>query len=58
MRSFTGIMGAMNRAPKTEKGQAAMKAANPNVSAQADCIPIGEPTVIAYPVVVMSTTTR
>jgi hypothetical protein len=50
MRSFTGVMGAVNRAPKTEKGQAAIKAANPNISAQADCVPIGEPTVIAYPV--------
>ena len=45
MRSFTGVMGAMGRAPKTEKGQAAVKAANPNISSQADCIPIGEPVV-------------
>ena len=50
MRSFTGVMGAMGRAPKTEKGQAATKAANPNVSSQADCIPIGEPVVMVYPV--------
>jgi hypothetical protein len=50
MRSFTGVMGAVNRAPKTEKGQAAIKAANPNVSSQADCIPIGAPTVMVYPV--------
>ncbi len=50
MRSFTGVMGAMGRAPKSEKGQAAAKAANPNVSSQADCIPIGEPVVMVYPV--------
>ena len=50
MRSFTGVMGAMGRAPKTDKGQAAQKAANPNISSQADCIPIGEPVVMVYPV--------
>ena len=50
MRSFTGVMGSVGRAPKTEKGQAAQKAANPNVSSQADCIPIGEPVVMVYPV--------
>jgi hypothetical protein len=50
MRSFTGVMGAVGRPPKTEKGQAAQKAANPNVSSQADCIPIGEPVVMVYPV--------
>ena len=50
MRSFTGVMGAAGRWPMTEKGQAARKAANPNVSSQADCIPIGEPTVMVYPV--------
>jgi hypothetical protein len=50
MRSFTGVMGAMGRAPKTEKAQAAAKAANPNISTQADCVPIGEPVVMVYPV--------
>jgi hypothetical protein len=50
MRSFTGVMGAAGRWPLTEKGRAARAAANPNVSSQADCIPIGEPTVMVYPV--------
>lgn len=50
MRSFTGVMGAVNRVPPTDKGKAARQAANPNVSSQADCIPIGEPTVMVYPV--------
>jgi hypothetical protein len=50
MRSFTGVMGAMGRAPKTEKGQEAVKGAKPGVSTQADCVPIGEPVVMVYPV--------
>jgi hypothetical protein len=50
MRSFTGVMGAAGRWPLTEKGRAARAAADPNVSSQADCIPIGEPTVMVYPV--------
>lgn len=50
MRSFTGVMGTANKWPMTEKGRAARAAADPNVSSQADCIPIGEPTVTVYPV--------
>ncbi len=50
MRSFAGVMGAAGRWPLTEKGRAARAAANPNISSQADCIPIGEPTVMVYPV--------
>lgn len=50
MRSFTGVMGAAGRWPASEKGRAARAAANPNVSSQADCIPIGEPVVMVYPV--------
>jgi hypothetical protein len=50
MRSFSGVMGAAGRWPVTEKGRAARAAANPNVNSQADCIPIGEPTVMVYPV--------
>lgn len=50
MRSFTGVMGSVGRAPKTDKGQEVTKAANPNISTQADCIPIGEPVVMVYPV--------
>ena len=50
MRSFTGVMGAAGRWPLTDKGKAARAAANPNVSSQADCIPVGEPTVMVYPV--------
>lgn len=50
MRSFAGVMGAAGRWQITEKGKAARAAANPNVTSQADCIPIGEPTVMVYPV--------
>jgi hypothetical protein len=50
MRSFTGVMGTANRWQLTDKGRAARQGANPNVSSQADCIPIGEPTVMVYPV--------
>jgi hypothetical protein len=50
MRSFTGVMGTAGRWPTTDKGKAARAAANPNVSSQADCVPIGEPTVMVYPV--------
>jgi hypothetical protein len=50
MRSFIGVMGTAGRWPTTEKGKAARAAANPNVSSQADCVPIGEPTVMVYPV--------
>jgi hypothetical protein len=50
MRSFTGVMGAAGRWPLTDKGKAARAAADPNVSTQADCVPIGEPVVMVYPV--------
>jgi hypothetical protein len=50
MRNFGGVMGAVGKAPVTDKGKAARAAANPDVSSQADCVPIGEPTVMVYPV--------
>jgi hypothetical protein len=50
MRSFTGVMGTAGRWPVTDKGKAARAAANPNISSQAYCIPIGEPVVMVYPV--------
>jgi hypothetical protein len=50
MRNFGGVMGAMGKTPVTDKGKAARAAANPDWSSQADCVPIGEPTVMVYPV--------
>jgi hypothetical protein len=50
MRNFGGVMGAVGKVPTTDKGKAARAAANPDWSSQADCVPIGEPTVMVYPV--------
>lgn len=50
MRSFSGVMGAINRVPVTEKGKAVRAATDPRLSSQKDCVPIGEPTVMVYPV--------
>lgn len=50
MRSFGAVMGAMGKLPLTDKGKAARAAADPNITSQADCIPIGEPVVMVYPV--------
>ena len=50
MRSFTGVMGAVNRVPLTDKGKAVRAAVDPRLSSQKDCIPVGEPTVMVYPV--------
>ena len=50
MRSFTGVMGAVNRVPLTEKGKAVRAGVDPRLSSQKDCIPVGEPTVMVYPV--------
>ncbi|HTM05060.1 MAG TPA: DUF6152 family protein [Vicinamibacterales bacterium] len=50
MRSFTGVMGATNRWPLNDKAKAARAAVPPGMSTQADCIPIGEPVVMVYPV--------
>lgn len=50
MRSFTGVMGAMGRPPLTDKGKAASAAVPAGMSTQADCVPIGEPVVMVYPV--------
>jgi hypothetical protein len=50
MRSFTGVMGATNRWPLNDKAKAARAAVPPGMSTQADCIPIGEPALMFYPV--------
>jgi hypothetical protein len=50
MRSFIGVMGAAGRWPLTDKGKTARAAVPPGMSTQADCIPIGEPVVMVYPV--------
>lgn len=53
---FYGILGAINEEwPLTEKGQAAKAAALPTSTAQKDCIPLGEPALMFYPVAVTLT---
>ncbi|MBM3820534.1 MAG: hypothetical protein FJW14_16160 [Acidimicrobiia bacterium] len=51
MRSFTGFLGSARNWSVTEKGKAAMAAAaDPKLTTQKDCIPIGAPGVMFYPV--------
>lgn len=50
MRSFTSVLGAAAKWPLNDKGKAARAASDPNVTSQADCVPVGEPAVTVYPV--------
>jgi hypothetical protein len=49
MREFTGYMGAAGRWPKTEQAKVAAKT-GPRETTQKDCIPIGLPATMFYPV--------
>lgn len=48
--SFFAILGAAGQWPTTEKGKAAIAAASGAATPQKDCIPIGEPALMFYPV--------
>jgi hypothetical protein len=48
--SFFGFLGAANSWPISEAGRAAMAASGQVATPQKDCIPIGEPAVMFYPV--------
>lgn len=50
MSEFTGFLGGSGRWPLTDKGKAAAAAADPKANVQKDCIPIGAPAVMFYPV--------
>jgi hypothetical protein len=51
MREFTGFLGSARSWSVTDKGKAAMAAgADPKLTTQKDCIPIGTPAVMFYPV--------
>jgi len=52
MREFTGFLGSARNWSVTDKGKAAMAAtaADPKATTQKDCIPIGAPGVMFYPV--------
>jgi hypothetical protein len=51
MREFTGFLGSARSWSVTDKGKAAIAAgADPKLTTQKDCIPIGAPAVMFYPV--------
>jgi hypothetical protein len=47
---FFGYNGAAAKWPLTEKGKAAAAAVDPRATTQKDCIPVGAPTLMLYPV--------
>jgi hypothetical protein len=47
---FNAFLGGASRWPITDKGRAAMAIADPKATTQKDCIPIGAPAVMFYPV--------
>lgn len=48
--SFFAFLGGARNWPVTEAGQAAIASANPLATPAKDCVPIGEPAVMFYPV--------
>ena len=53
---FYGILGAINQNwPLTAKGRAAQAATLPTSTAQKDCLPLGEPALMFYPVAISLT---
>jgi hypothetical protein len=47
---FFGYNGAAAKWPLTDKGKAALTAVDPKATTQKDCIPVGAPTLMLYPV--------
>ena len=47
---FFGYNGAAAKWPLTDKGKAAVAALDPKATTQKDCIPVGAPTLMLYPV--------
>jgi len=47
---FFGYNGAAAKWPLTDKGKAALAAVDPKATTQKDCIPVGAPTLMLYPV--------
>jgi hypothetical protein len=47
---FTGFLGGAAKWPLTEAGKAAIAKFDPNATTQKDCIPVGVPTLMFYPV--------
>jgi hypothetical protein len=50
MKSFTGFLGGARRWSLTDKGKAATANVDPKANIQKDCVPIGEPALLFYPV--------
>jgi len=47
---FTGFLGGVSKWPVTDKGIAAMATVGPTSTTQKDCIPVGVPALMFYPV--------
>jgi hypothetical protein len=47
---FNGFLGGVRNWPVTEKGKAAMSSTDPKATTQKDCVPIGAPALMFYPV--------
>lgn len=47
---FNGFLNGVRNWPLTEKGKAAIAVVDPKATTQKDCIPIGEPALMFYPV--------
>ncbi len=47
---FYAFLGGVPKWPLTEKGRAALAALDPRATTQKDCIPVGAPTLMLYPV--------
>ena len=47
---FYGFLGGAPKWPLTDKGKAALAAYDPKATTQKDCIPVGAPTLMVYPV--------
>jgi hypothetical protein len=47
---FTGFLGGATKWPLTDAGKAAIARFDPNATTQKDCIPVGVPTLMFYPV--------
>jgi hypothetical protein len=50
LSSFGGFLGGAGRWPLTDEGKAAVARADPRATTQKDCIPIGAPALMFYPV--------
>jgi hypothetical protein len=50
LTEFNAFLGAARNWPLTETGKAALAAFDPKATAQKDCIPVGVPTLMFYPV--------